>query len=150
MFRANMIFIAVLMRIFPLSAVLLPRDKTTKTFAAKEIIEAIRHDIDDAERLAGTDAKVHCDAGVATLAGTVKSILDKQLAGTIAKRIRGVEAVVNQMIVKRSDRDDRELRDEVRQAVFDLALESRSRHPHHLVTVRYHPPHGASGIYVSE
>ena len=34
------------------------------------------------------------------------------------------------------------------QAALDLAIEAGARHPHSMIDVRYHPPHGASRIYV--
>jgi len=34
------------------------------------------------------------------------------------------------------------------QMVMDLALEAGARHPHNLLNVRYHPPHGASRLFV--
>lgn len=34
------------------------------------------------------------------------------------------------------------------QAAMDLAIEAGSRTPHNLIEVRYHPPHGASRVYV--
>jgi len=80
---------------------------------AKEIAEAIQQDVLEAERLAGTEIKAEFDGGIARLSGQATSVLDKQLAGNIAKRTRGVEAVVNQIIVKRSDRSDDEVRDDV-------------------------------------
>lgn len=34
------------------------------------------------------------------------------------------------------------------QAAIDLAVEAGAKHPHNMLNVRYHPPHGASRIYV--
>ncbi len=34
------------------------------------------------------------------------------------------------------------------QLVMDLAIEAGARHPHNMLNVRYHPPHGASSIFV--
>jgi osmotically-inducible protein OsmY len=36
------------------------------------------------------------------------------------------------------------------QKALDLAIEAGSRHPHNLINVRLHPPHGSSRIYVPE
>lgn len=34
------------------------------------------------------------------------------------------------------------------QAAMDLALEAGAKHPHNLLNVRFHPPHGGSRVYV--
>ena len=36
------------------------------------------------------------------------------------------------------------------QAALDLAIEAGAHHPHNLIRVRYHPPHGASRIFVPQ
>ena len=36
------------------------------------------------------------------------------------------------------------------QTALDLALEAGSRHPHNLIRVRFHPPHGSPRVYVPE
>lgn len=79
----------------------------------REIREAISVDIQDAERMSGTEVSVEVHSGIATLAGTVSSLLDKRLASQIAKRTRGVVAVQNQVIVPVSGRSDDEIRDDV-------------------------------------
>ncbi len=78
-----------------------------------EIAEAIQLDFKDAERLATSSLTVDVDAGLVTLSGQVESLQDKQLASRIAKRTRGVEAVLNQIVVKVSSRSDDELRQDV-------------------------------------
>ncbi len=77
-----------------------------KTFSDGEISAAIQADIQDAVRIAGGEIEVSSKAGLVKLSGTVTSLLDKQMAGGIAKRTRGVEAVLNQLIVVVSDRSD--------------------------------------------
>ena len=79
----------------------------------EEISQAIQADIQDAARIAGGKTNVTSDAGLVTLSGTVTSLLDKQMATTIAKRTRGVSSVLNQLIVVASDRKDDDIRSDV-------------------------------------
>ena len=78
-----------------------------------EISAAIQADIKDASRIAGGEIAVSSKAGLVSLSGTATSLLDKQMAGEIAKRTRGVGAVLNQLIVVASDRTDDDIRDDV-------------------------------------
>lgn len=84
-----------------------------KTLSDTEISAAIKADIRDASRIAGGEIDVSSKAGLVTLSGTATSLLDKQIAGKIAKRTRGVGAVLNQMLVVASDRSDDDIRDDV-------------------------------------
>jgi osmotically-inducible protein OsmY len=84
-----------------------------KKLSEGEISAAIQADIQDASRIAGGEIGVSNKAGLVTLSGTATSLLDKQMAGAIAKRTRGVGAVLNQLIVVASDRSDDEIRDDV-------------------------------------
>jgi len=78
-----------------------------------EISAAILADIQDASRIAGGEIEVSSKTGLVTLSGTATSLLDKQMAGTIGKRTRGVTAVLNQLIVVASDRSDDDIRGDV-------------------------------------
>lgn len=78
-----------------------------------EISAAIQADIQDASRIAGGETVVSSKAGLVTLSGTATSLLDKQMAAAIAKRTRGVGAVLNQLIVFVSDRSDDDIRNDV-------------------------------------
>ena len=78
-----------------------------------DISAAIQADIQDASRIAGGEIEVSSKAGLVTLSGTATSLLDKQMAAAIAKRTRGVEAVLNQLIVVVSDRRDDDIRGDV-------------------------------------
>lgn len=86
---------------------------TSKKPSDSEISAAIQADIQDASRIAGGEIDVRSQAGLVTLSGTATSLLDKQMAGAIAKRTRGVQAVLNQLIVVASDRGDDDIRDDV-------------------------------------
>ncbi len=78
-----------------------------------EISLAIRLDFDDAERLAAESLKVEATEGLVTLSGEVACLQDKHLASRIAKRTRGVEAVLNQILVRVSKRPDDAVREDV-------------------------------------
>ncbi|GAA4467914.1 BON domain-containing protein [Novipirellula rosea] len=78
-----------------------------------EIASAIEADIADASRIAGGEINVDASSGLVTLSGTATSLLDKRMADTIAKRTRGVTAVLNQLIVITSDRSDDDIRADV-------------------------------------
>ncbi len=79
----------------------------------KEVASALEADIADNSRIAGGEINVTANSGLVTLSGTATSLLDKQMADTIAKRTRGVSAVLNQLIVVASDRSDDDIREDV-------------------------------------
>ncbi|QEG43187.1 BON domain-containing protein [Roseimaritima ulvae] len=85
----------------------------TSSLQPNDIVTAIEADLEDAERLAGVSPKVEIHDGVVTLSGQVTSLQDKHLASRIAKRTRGVEAVLNQILVKTSERSDDAIREDV-------------------------------------
>lgn len=91
----------------------LAETSTTTTISSDEIATAIQSDLHDAERLSKTDVDVKVRDGLVTLTGTVRSILDKQLASDIAMRTRGVQAVHNQLLVDALPRPNDELREEI-------------------------------------
>ena len=74
---------------------------------SKAVSIAIRADLDDAIRIADTKLEVDVRDGIATLYGTVNSIMDRRRAVDIAKRTRGITAVADQILVTRSDRSDK-------------------------------------------
>lgn len=74
-----------------------------------ELTNAIQADIRDAVRIADADVRVQVRNGIATLSGTVNSLMDRRRAVSIAKRTRGIAAVADQIIVKKSDRKDSEI-----------------------------------------
>ncbi|TWT98525.1 BON domain-containing protein [Stieleria varia] len=86
--------------------------------ASGEIVKAIEADLADAERIVASEIDVKLDRGVVTLGGTVNSILDRDLASEIAKRTRGVQAVVNQILVQRSDRSDDSIHEDVQRVLI--------------------------------
>lgn len=73
---------------------------------AAEIRSAIKADLKDAGRLSENKIEVAVESGIITLIGTVVSLQDRQIASSIAKRTRGVEAVQNRILVERSARSD--------------------------------------------
>ncbi|NND97627.1 MAG: BON domain-containing protein [Pirellulaceae bacterium] len=83
-----------------------------------EICSALQRDLEDAERIRAGQLNVQCRNGLVTLSGTVESLLDKRLASRIAKRTRGVQAVLNQILVQTSERSDDAIRDDVSQALL--------------------------------
>ena len=103
----------LMLRIITLASLFLTL--TASGFAKEplDISSAISADIQDIERLSGVDVDVEAERGHVILSGTVTSLLDKHLATRIAKRTRGVQAVMNQTIVKRSQRTDEEIQQDV-------------------------------------
>ncbi len=81
--------------------------------AFEQIENVISADINDAARLSGSDVHVQAREGLITLWGTVDSLLDKRMASQFAKRTRGVKAVLNQILIKPTERNDDEIRDDV-------------------------------------
>ncbi len=77
------------------------------------IEDVIAADFDDSSRLGGSDIKIQFNDGLVTLSGTVNSLLDKRMASQFAKRTRGVKAVLNQILIKPTDRSDDKIRDDV-------------------------------------
>lgn len=78
-----------------------------------EIRSAIVADIEESERFSGALPSVETAVGIVRLSGIVESLQEKQLAASIAKRTRGVQAVQNQILVKRSDRKDSAIEEDV-------------------------------------
>ncbi|WP_153556255.1 BON domain-containing protein [Roseimaritima sediminicola] len=78
-----------------------------------QIRATIEQDLEDAERVGSGEISVEVDGPAVRLSGTVNSLLDKRLASRIAKRTRGVEIVLNQIIVTASDRSDQQVRSDV-------------------------------------
>ncbi len=88
---------------FPVSG----QDQSTEhqqQLSESEIVAAIKADIADSSRIAGGVINVSEDSGLVTLSGTATSLLDKQMSVRIAKRTRGVNAVLDQLIVVASNR----------------------------------------------
>ncbi len=82
-----------------------------------DITAAIKADIAGASRIAGGVINVDVNTGLVTLSGTATSLLDKQMSAQIAKRTRGVKAVLNQLIVLASDRRDDDIRSDVEEVL---------------------------------
>ncbi|PHQ31574.1 BON domain-containing protein [Rhodopirellula bahusiensis] len=83
----------------------------------EELQSAIEADFDDAGRLSENEIDVVVESNIVTLAGTVLSLQDRQIAESIAKRTRGVVAVQNRILVKRSSRSDSEIQSDVRKVL---------------------------------
>ncbi len=81
--------------------------------ASSEIRQAIEADLDNTESLNAGRIRVSVDNGLVTLSGGVSSLMDKRRASTVVKRTRGVQGVLNQLIVKPTERSDDEIRDDV-------------------------------------
>ena len=63
--------------------------------------------------------------GVATLSGTVKSLLDKERAVELTQIVRGVRSVVDRIEVDSGERSDKEIKDDVQSILFaDPAADS--------------------------
>ncbi|WP_161604496.1 BON domain-containing protein [Roseiconus nitratireducens] len=90
------------------------KDDTAKDDTAKDdLAEVIRADIDDAESLSVDEITVGSEDGLVTLSGTVASLMDKRRAADVAKRVRGVQAVLNEIIVQPTSRSDADIREDV-------------------------------------
>lgn len=62
---------------------------------------------------------VWTDKGIVTLTGSVDNILAKERATEIAETTKGVRSVVNRIVVKPVEREDRDISWDVRQAILD-------------------------------
>lgn len=93
---------------------------------AAETRSAIKADLKDAERLSENKIEVAVESGIVTLIGTVVSLQDRQIASSIAKRTRGVEAVQNRILVERSARSDSEIQSDVQKV---LLINQSVEHP---------------------
>jgi osmotically-inducible protein OsmY len=68
---------------------------------------------------------IHTSDGIVTLSGSVDNILDRDRVISIAQSIKGVRAVVDKMEVKAVQRSDRQLREDVKEALLkDPATDS--------------------------
>ena len=83
--------------------------RVTNAETAKELANAVRADLKDSVRIADAELQVAVRDGILTLSGTVRSMMDRQRAVEIAKRTRGIKAVVDQLVVTRSDRSDEDI-----------------------------------------
>lgn len=83
------------------------------SLTSSEIRHAIEADLDDTESLNASRIRVSVDDGLVTLSGAVSSLMDKRRASTVAKRLRGVRGVLNQLVVESTNRSDDEIRDDV-------------------------------------
>ncbi len=68
---------------------------------------------------------VETDEGIVTLSGTVNNILAKERAVRVAETVKGVRGVINRIKVADTGRSDKEIRDDVRDALLvDPATDS--------------------------
>lgn len=82
---------------------------------------AIENELLSSDAIFSSNLGVSVDQGVVTLSGTVDSLRAKQHATRLAKLIRGVQSVINQMIVEPAKRDDELLTLDVEQALTQNA-----------------------------
>ncbi len=82
---------------------------------------AIENELLSTDAIDGRNVGVSVDQGVVTLSGTVDSLRARQHATRLAKLIRGVQSVINQMIVEPAKRDDELLTLDVEQALTQNA-----------------------------
>ncbi|MEQ9409823.1 MAG: BON domain-containing protein [Fuerstiella sp.] len=78
---------------------------------------AIENELLSTDAVDSRDLGVSADRGIVTLSGTVDSLRAKQHATRLAKLIRGVQSVINQMIVEPGTREDELLTLDVEQAL---------------------------------
>ncbi|WP_186776236.1 BON domain-containing protein [Rubripirellula reticaptiva] len=95
------------------TSILIADDLESSSIEPSIVASAIQSDFEGDERLAVGSLKVEMNGGLVTLSGQVDSLQDKNLASRIAKRTLGVEAVLNQILVRTSDRPDDAIRKDV-------------------------------------
>lgn len=105
--RPNTLLVLSVFCLFPMDVL------SAQPPSGQSLSEVISADFRDSERLASSNIEAHVENGLVTLSGFADSLMDKQLADTIAKRTVGVRAVANQVIVKPSERTDEEIQDDV-------------------------------------
>ena len=91
----------------------------------REIALGVENELLTSEAVDSHKLDATSDNGVVTLSGKVDNLLSKQTAFELAQRLRGVVAVVDQMIVMPEGRDDESISDDIRQAIVaDPAAEA--------------------------
>jgi len=97
-----------------------PKENESKSTQSAEqlseeasVTEAIHKDIADSESLQADKITVLYHDGLVSLAGTVNNLMDKRRAADVAKRVRGVNAVLNEIIVNPSDRSDKAIEQDI-------------------------------------
>ncbi len=91
------------------------------TLPDDDIARALREELQEARAVDADDIGVELASGVATLRGTVDSILAKDRAIRIAQMVRGVVAVVDLLEVKMTDRLDADVVLDIKAAFRDDA-----------------------------
>lgn len=88
-------------------------DAVASPLAADQIRSAVVADLTDAESMNADQVDVHVQDGIVTLSGTVASLMEKRRAAMMAKRIRDVMGVDNQIIVQHKSRSEDAIREDV-------------------------------------
>jgi len=102
---------AILVYVLPVSA-------GGRALLDSAISDAVEDELGRDNRIALHEIDVEVDSGIAKLTGTVGNILVKERAARIARTVKGVRAVVNEIIVEPSAvRHDRDLRSDIRDAL---------------------------------
>ncbi|MBD3676119.1 MAG: BON domain-containing protein [Planctomycetaceae bacterium] len=78
----------------------------TERLDDREIALGVETELLKSEAVASHKVDTTCDNSIVTLAGKVDNLLARQAAFEIAQRVRGVESVINQIVVITDDRED--------------------------------------------
>lgn len=91
----------------------------------KDISMAVDKELMLSQQVASHLVDVETEEGVVTLTGSVDSLFAKEMATRIAESVKGVVAVVNRIMVRPVSRTDREIENDVTEAlVLDPAADS--------------------------
>ncbi|MDR4499224.1 MAG: BON domain-containing protein [Candidatus Scalindua sp.] len=109
------ILMLIITRAMPLFAV---ENTTTDSDINYWVRDALRHD----ERTDASNIVVNSHDGIVTLSGEVTNLAAKNYADKEAKKIKGVLAVINEIIVKPQFRPDSDIRNAVRRRILNSAV----------------------------
>ncbi len=78
---------------------------------------AVENQLLRSDPVEGHAIDVTVDKGIVTLSGRVQNLLARQIASGLAQRVRGVQSVVNQMVINVPRRDDAAIRKDIEAAL---------------------------------
>jgi len=86
---------------------------------------AVENQLLGSDSVEGHAIDVTSDIGIITLSGRVQNLLARSIAGRLAQRVRGVQAVINQMEIVAPHRDDAPVQKDIEAALHADAATSR-------------------------
>lgn len=91
----------------------------------REISLAVENELLSSDAVASHKIDVSSSGGIVSLSGRVDNLMARRAAGRIAQQVKGVRAVINQIVVLPAQREDGKIAEDIRQAwSADPATES--------------------------